>query len=135
MKKEMGKLLALLLMAYIMVAFGQDYESEILRLIEEVKKAPPSERYKIMNELKIKLRELNRKEREEMIREVYERLKGRERFGREERFEKEEHFEKMYKEHEVEGEKHEERFEMNMEKEEHKFEGREEREHMEEREY
>ena len=68
---------------------------EILRLIEEVKKAPPEERYKVMNRLKLKLREMNRKEREEAIKRVYMELKGEKHGGR----------------HEREEERHEERFE------------------------
>lgn len=130
----MVTLLATLLTALALTAFGQNHEVEILRLIEEVKKAPPSERYKIMNELKIKLREMSRREREEMIREVYEKLKGGE------MFEKGEHFEEKYEEHEKYEQKEkyeqefEDKFERDVEKEEHKFESREGKEHMEEKE-
>ncbi len=73
------KLIAgLVLSGAVFFSIAQPNEYEILRLVEEVKKAPPEERYKVMNELKLKLRELNRHEREEMIRKVYRELKGEE---------------------------------------------------------
>jgi biotin-(acetyl-CoA carboxylase) ligase len=53
---------------------AEHHEMEIIRLIDKVKKVPPEERYKVMNELKMHLRELNRKEREEAIRKIYEEL-------------------------------------------------------------
>lgn len=84
-----------------------DREAEIIRLIEEVKRAHPEERYRVMNELKLKLRELNRREREEMIRKVYEELKGE----REERYEREEHHDYREEFEEAYEEKHEERYE------------------------
>ncbi|HHJ64725.1 MAG TPA: hypothetical protein ENJ61_07445 [Aquifex aeolicus] len=92
-------------------------ESEIIRLIEEVKRAHPEERYKVMNELKLRLRELNRREREEMIRKIYEELKGEraEHHEREEHYEREEHHEHR---EEIE-EDHEERYERYEEK--HRF--------------
>ncbi|GEM_PF-3474488 len=106
-------------------ALEPDHEREINRLIEEVKNAPPEEKYKVMNELKMRLREIRGEEREEMIKEVYERLKGREyehhgerEFGKEEHGvgeEKEEHmgddvYEKVEnKKEESEGKGHEHR--------------------------
>jgi len=84
-------------------ALASDVERDIVRLIEEVKRADPDERYKIMNELKLRLRELNRREREEMIRKVYEELRGE----REERHE----YEERYEHHEEHEEEHEERYE------------------------
>ncbi len=73
----------LLLSGTLFFSVGQPQEHEILRLVEEVKKAPPEERYKVMNELKLKLREMSRHEREEMIKKVYRELKE----GEHERFE------------------------------------------------
>jgi len=73
------KLVAVLILSgAFFFGLAQPGEHEILRLVEEVKKAPPEERYKVMNELKLKLRELNKHEREEMIRKVYRELKGHE---------------------------------------------------------
>ncbi len=60
---DMLKVILLVLIGFLTVATGSDIEREIGRLLEKVKKAPPEERYKVMNELK--LRELNRREREE----------------------------------------------------------------------
>lgn len=71
------KLLTLLFITGIFFLFGAEhFEHEIIQLIEEVKKAPPEERYKVMNKLKLKLREENRIEREELIRKIYRELKG-----------------------------------------------------------
>ncbi len=80
-----------------LTAVAGDIEKDIVRLLEEVKKAPPDERYKVMNELKLRLRELNERERDEMIRKIYHELKGKEKIER--------HEEHMYEE------KHEEKFE------------------------
>ena len=71
------KLLTLLFITGIFFLFGAEhFEDEIIQLIEEVKKAPPEERYEVMNKLKLKLREMNRTEREEIIRKIYRELKS-----------------------------------------------------------
>ena len=71
------RLLVSLFITGIFFLFGTEhFEHEIIQLIEEVKKAPPGERYKVMNRLKLKLREMNRVEREEIIRKIYRELKG-----------------------------------------------------------
>ncbi len=77
------------MLAALSVSVSQDLHQEILEILDRVKRTPPEERYKVMNELKLKLRELSMEEREEMIREIYEELKG----GREveDRFEEMEH--------------------------------------------
>ena len=77
------------ILAALSVSVSQDLHQEILEILDRVKRTPPEERYKVMNELKLKLRELSMEEREEMIREIYEELKG----GREveDRFEEMEH--------------------------------------------
>ena len=82
----------LILSGALFFSVAQPQEHEILQLVEEVKKAPPEERYKVMNELKLKLRELNRHEREEMIRKVYRELKGEEHEKLEHRMEDKEHY-------------------------------------------
>ncbi len=88
----MMRLVIILLLSVVLSFAGSE---EIIRLIEEVKKAPPEERYKVMNRLKLKLREMNQREREEAIKRVYMELKGERHEGR----------------HEREEERHEERFE------------------------
>jgi len=98
------KLIAVALLSGVVIA--SDQEAEILRLIEEVKKAPPEEKYKVMNELKLHLRELNRREREEMIRKIYEEFRE----NREDRHEREEIYE-QHEEYEEHREKYEEEFE------------------------
>ncbi len=55
---------------------GNEVDQDLLRLLDEVRRAEPHERYKVMNELKMRLRELNRHEREQMIRKVYDELRG-----------------------------------------------------------
>ena len=107
--------------------------SEIRELIEKIKKSPPEERYIHMNELKLRLRELNEEQREEVIRRLYRELSGREyeREGREHE-EKRKHMYEREEEHEremehEEGMMYEERMEM-------KWEEREERREFEEHE-
>jgi len=55
-------------------AFGEDFE----KLIEQIKKAPPEERYIYMNELKLRLRELHEERRKEIVKKLYRELSGRE---------------------------------------------------------
>ncbi len=61
----LGFLLFLLLSGRFSVA-DEEFE-DIKRLIEEIKKAPPEERYKLMNRLKLKLREINASERNRFL--------------------------------------------------------------------
>jgi hypothetical protein len=83
------KVLIALVVFFTFALSAEHYEREIIRLINEVKKAPPEDRYKVMNRLKLRLRELGRREREEMIRKVYEELRGEREEGHHERFEEE----------------------------------------------
>ncbi len=125
-----------LLLLLTVLAFTFSSEMEQLReLLEEVKKAPPEERYKVMNRVKLLLREMNRREREEAIREIYRELKG-------ERYEREEHErEEMVEEFEEREHAREELHEEIEERMEEKFENyreesmeKEEREELEDRE-
>ncbi len=104
----MKYLLIVLLTAFLSLA--SDIEMEIRTLIEEVKKAPPEERYKVMNRLKLKLRELSTREREEAIKRVYMELKGER--HREKHELHEEKVEERHERHEEKMEKIEERMEM-----------------------
>ena len=120
----MRSFLPLLLLTAV---FAKSPEEEIVNLIEKVKRTPPDERYRVMNELKLKLRELSREEREEMILRIYKELKGE----MEERFER---FEERFEREEVHEERHGEReqaVEEVFEKLEGKEEGREHEEHEE----
>ena len=113
------------------LVFATSIEKDIERLLEEVKKAPPSERYKVMNELKLRLRELNERDREEAIERVYRKLKGKEHMEREEqehRYERE-HEERYDERHEERyeekyEERYEEKFEEKMEERREKYEER-----------
>jgi len=104
----MGKALLVSLLLLAGAVLAGSAESEIIRLIEEVKRAHPEERYKVMNELKLRLRELNRREREEMIRKIYEEFKG-ERVEHHEREDHREHREEIGEEYEERYEKYEEK--------------------------
>ncbi len=95
----------LILGLFISVVVAQELEREISDLIHRVKSAPPEERYKVMNELKTKLRELSERERHSAVEKVYKELKG-------ERHEEREEHEHMDRDHESRyGEKHEEKYE------------------------
>ncbi len=114
------KLLGIFLLLAGLV-FGGEIEREINELLKEVKSAPPEERYKVMNELKLKLRELNRREREEAIRRIYRELKGEEHYEREHGHEEFEEEQERGFSHEMKEEERGERYE---EKVEEKYENR-----------
>lgn len=106
------------LVTFILVglAFSSDIHEDVQTLLKKVKTAPPEERYKVMNELKLKLRELNKREREEVIRKIYRELKGerhpdRERKGDKFEEEKLKHRDLSDKIGEKHKEKYEEKFE------------------------
>lgn len=99
------------LVFWVVPSFGSE-AMEIRELIEKVKRAPADERYKVMNELKLKLREMNRREREEAIRKIYMELKGEEyRERHEERYEREHEREEMMERYEEVHERKEEMME------------------------
>ena len=95
----------LVLGLFVTMVFAQDLEHEISELIHRVKSAPPEERYKVMNELKTKLREMSERERHSAIEKVYRELKGERHEGREEHEHVDRDHEDRY------GEKHEEKYE------------------------
>ena len=53
-----------------------DIKTKIEKLIEEVKKAPPSEKYKKMNQLKLFIKKLKAKERIKIMKKLHKQLKG-----------------------------------------------------------
>ncbi len=54
-----------------------EISQEIKNLIEQIKHAPPQERYRYMNQLKIKIRELNQQERVKIVNQLREELHNR----------------------------------------------------------
>ncbi len=51
-----------------------EISQEIKNLIQQIKQAPPEERYKYMNQLKLKIRELNQQERIKVVNQLREEL-------------------------------------------------------------
>ncbi len=62
-------------------SFGVENKNQISReiktLIEKVKTAPPEEKYKYMNQLKIIIRNLHSEERKKIMKELIKELKGK----------------------------------------------------------
>ena len=54
-----------------------DVKAKIERLIQEVKQAPPSERYKKMNQLKLFVKKLKAEERIKIMKQLHKQLRAR----------------------------------------------------------
>ncbi len=96
----MKKLLTIfvLIAVFVSLSYGdnthiRDITTQIQKLINEVKIAPPSERYKKMNQLKLLIKKLNNEERIKIMKKIHKQLhSSHERMNRE-------YMHKHYQEH------------------------------------